>query len=226
MPQRANAGMDPWAVPQAYDNAKEFFNTGMSWSNSVNIRQAFDRGNYSFSLGNTTTDGIVPSTGMDRYNAKLSGTAQLHKNWQTGFSGNYVASKITKQTAANSGIMATVYGAPPSYDLAGIPSHIEGDPYTQNNFRGGSFDNAYWAVENNEFTERSQRFFGNTYIQYNTRFNTDNHQLTVKWQGGVDSYTTNYTDLWGYGHIRPITRTYGDTAMLEEEARSRNTIIP
>ena len=187
-------------MPQAYDNAKEFFNTGMSWSNSVNIRQAFDRGNYSFSLGNTTTDGIVPSTGMDRYNAKLSGTAQLHKNWQTGFSGNYVASKITKQTAANSGIMATVYGAPPSYDLAGIPSHIEGDPYTQNNFRGGSFDNAYWAVENNEFTERSQRFFGNTYIQYNTRFNTDNHQLTVKWQGGVDSYTTNYTDLWGYGH--------------------------
>ena len=128
VPQRANAGMDPWAVPQAYDNAKEFFNTGMSWSNSVNIRQAFDRGNYSFSLGNTTTDGIVPSTGMDRYNAKLSGTAQLHKNWQTGFSGNYVASKITKQTAANSGIMATVYGAPPSYDLAGIPSHIEGDP--------------------------------------------------------------------------------------------------
>ena len=200
VPQRANAGMDPWVVPQAYDNAKEFFNTGMSWSNSVNIRQAFDRGNYSFSLGNTTTDGIVPSTGMDRYNAKLSGTAQLHKNWQTGFSGNYVASKITKQTAANSGIMATVYGAPPSYDLAGIPSHIEGDPYTQNNFRGGSFDNAYWAVENNEFTERSQRFFGNTYIQYNTRFNTDNHQLTVKWQGGVDSYTTNYTDLWGYGH--------------------------
>ena len=200
VPQRANAGMDPWAVPQAYDNAKDFFNTGMSWSNSVNIRQAFDRGNYSFSLGNTTTDGIVPSTGMDRYNAKLSGTAQLHKNWQTGFSGNYVASKITKQTAANSGIMATVYGAPPSYDLAGIPSHIEGDPYTQNNFRGGSFDNAYWAVENNEFTERSQRFFGNTYIQYNTRFNTDNHQLTVKWQGGVDSYTTNYTDLWGYGH--------------------------
>ena len=200
VPQRANAGLDPWAVPQAYDNAKDFFNTGMSWSNSVNIRQAFDRGNYSFSLGNTTTDGIVPSTGMDRYNAKLSGTAQLHKNWQTGFSGNYVASKITKQTAANSGIMATVYGAPPSYDLAGIPSHIEGDPYTQNNFRAGSFDQPYWAVENNEFVERSQRFFGNAYIQYNTRFNTDNHQLTVKWQGGVDSYTTNYTDLWGYGH--------------------------
>ena len=200
VPQRANAGLDPWAVPQAYDNAKDFFNTGMSWSNSVNIRQAFDRGNYSFSLGNTTTDGIVPSTGMDRYNAKLSGTAQLHKNWQTGFSGNYVASKITKQTAANTGIMCTVYGAPPSYDLAGIPSHIEGDPYTQNNFRAGSFDQPYWAVENNEFVERSQRFFGNAYIQYNTRFNTDNHQLTVKWQGGVDSYTTNYTDLWGYGH--------------------------
>ncbi len=29
---------------------------------------------------------------------------------------------------------ATVYTAPISYTMAGIPSHIEGDPYTQNTF--------------------------------------------------------------------------------------------
>lgn len=46
--------------------------------------------------------------------------------------------------------MATVYGAPSSYDLGGIPSHIDGDPYTQNTYRStGGFDGAYWAVENN-----------------------------------------------------------------------------
>lgn len=48
--------------------------------------------------------------------------------------------------------MATVYGAPSSYDLGGIPSHIDGDPYTQNTYRStGGFDGAYWAVENNSF---------------------------------------------------------------------------
>ena len=68
--QRAAAGLDPWATPQAYNNAKDFYNTGVTWSNSVNVAQAFDKGNYAFSLGNTHSDGIVPSTGMNRYNAK------------------------------------------------------------------------------------------------------------------------------------------------------------
>ena len=77
VPQRAAAGLDPWATPQAYNNAKDFFQTGVTWSNSVNVAQSFDKGNYSFSLGNTTSDGIVRSTGMDRYNVKLSGEALL-----------------------------------------------------------------------------------------------------------------------------------------------------
>ena len=201
VPQRAAAGMDPWATPRTYDNAKEFFNTGVNWSNNVNVAQSFDKGSYSFSLGNTTSTGIVPSTGLDRYNVKLNAQAQLSEQWSTGFSGNFITSKIKKQTGANNGIIATVYGAPASYDLAGIPSHIEGDPYTQNTYRGtGGFDAAYWAVDNNEFTERSHRFFGNAYAQYTTKFGTENHKLDVKYQLGTDSYTTNYRDLWGYGH--------------------------
>ncbi|MGL5957071.1 MAG: SusC/RagA family TonB-linked outer membrane protein [Phocaeicola sp.] len=199
--QRALAGLDPWATPQAYDNIKDFFKTGVTWSNSANITQAFDKGNYSFSLGNTTQDGIVPNTGMDRYNAKLAADAKLHNNWSTGFTGNFVTSKLNKQTSANNGIVATVYGAPASYDLAGIPSHVAGNPYTQNTYRStGGFDAAYWAVENNEFIERSQRFYGNTYLKYDTKFNTDNHNLSIKYQLGIDSYTTDYTDSWGYGH--------------------------
>ena len=205
VPQRAAAGLDPWAYPQAYDNIKDFFQVGTTWSNNVNVAQAFDKGHYSFSIGNTTQDGIIPNTGMDRYNAKMSAEARLHENWTTGFSGNYVNSKISKQTSANTGILATVYGAPASYDLAGIPDHVEGDPYTQNTFRSTSgFDGPYWAVKNNEFLERSQRFFGNTYVKYSTKFNTENHKLDVKYQIGVDSYTTNYTDSWGYGHANGL----------------------
>ena len=197
VPQRAAAGLDPWATPQAYNNAKDFFQTGVTWSNSVNV--AFDKGNYSFSLGNTTSDGIVRSTGMDRYNVKLSGEAQLHDNWTTGFNGNFVTSKIKKQGTANDGVTATVYTAPISYTMAGIPSHIEGDPYTQNTFRENWIDDGNWACDNNSFTERSQRFFGNAFLKYSTKFGTDNHKLDVKYQIGDDAYTTNYSDIYGYG---------------------------
>lgn len=199
--QRAKAGQDPWVKPGVYDNANDFFETALTQNNSLNIAQAFDKGNFSLSLGNTNSNGIIPSTGLDRYNAKMSAEAQLSKNWKAGFAGNFVTSKLTKQSSANNGIVATVYPAPPSYDLAGIPSYIKGDPYTQNTYRATSaFDAAYWAIDNNQFTERSQRFFGNVYTEYSTNFNSDNQKLVVKYQLGNDAYSTNYSDVWGYGH--------------------------
>ena len=199
VPQLAAAGMNPWATPQAYNNMKDFFETGVSWSNNVNVAQRFDKGNYSFSLGNTTSNGIVPSTGMDRYNVKMSAEAQLHPNWTTGFNGNFVTSKISKQSTANTSVVATIYNAPVSYNMAGIPSHIEGDPYTQNTYRDSWIDDAYWAVDNNQFSERSQRFFGNAFVKYTTKFGTDNHKLDIKYQIGDDAYTTNYSEIYGYG---------------------------
>lgn len=125
----------------------------------------------------------------------------LSKNWTTGFSGNFVNSTITKQSSANDGVVATVYGAPASYDLAGILPHLATDPYTQNTYRGTSgFDGAYWAINNNKFSEKTQRFFGTTFAQFNTDLGTDNQKLVLKYQLGADSYTTNYADVWGYGH--------------------------
>lgn len=198
-PKHAAAGLDPWVTPAAYDNVKDFFKTGNAWTNNVTISQNLGRGDYSFSLGNTSQNGIVKNTGMERYNAKFNGNLKINSYFSTGFSGNFVASKIKKQSGANDGLMATLWGAPPSYDLKGIPSHAAGDPYTQVHFRSLTFDNPYWAVENNEFSERSQRFFGNAYLRFEYPIN-ENMKLDVKYQLGDDAYTTTYKDMFGYGH--------------------------
>lgn len=199
--QRALAGLDPWATPQTYNNIEDFFNIGHTYTNSINVVQALEKGNYAVTLGNTNSNGTIPSTGMNRYNAKISGEAILSPHFTTGFTGNIVNSKITKQSSANNGIVATLYGAPASYDLAGIPSNIAGDPYTQNTYRGTSgFDGVYWAVKNNQFLEKTQRFFGSTFLQFSSGLGTTNQKLNLKYQIGTDSYTTNYVDLFGYGH--------------------------
>jgi TonB-linked SusC/RagA family outer membrane protein len=198
--QRSLAGLDPWATPQVYHNAKDFFSTGLTWSNSVNVAKSFDGGNFSVSLGSANQDGIIPTTGMDRYNAKFSADLNLDKHWDVGFSGNFVSTSVSKATGANDGIIATIYGAPPSYDFAGIPSYVEGNPYSQNTYRGTTgFDGAYWFIDNNKFTEKTQRFFGNTYTNYATTFANES-KLNIKYQIGIDSYSTDYTDLFGYGH--------------------------
>ncbi len=199
-PQRANAGMDPWTTPAVYNNIKEFFNVGHTWNNSLNVAQAWDKSSYSLSLGSSNQEGIIPTTGMDRYNAKLTAEARLHDNWKSGFAANYINTSISKMPTANDGIVATIYPAPANYDLAGIPAHYKNDPYTQNNYRAGSFPAAYWSIDNNEFTESTNRFFGNAFAEYATKLHTENHKLAVKYLIGTDSYTTNYQDLWGYGN--------------------------
>jgi len=200
VPQRAAAGLDPWATPQAYNNVADFFQLGYTNSNSVNVSQNLGGASYSFSLGNSNSEGIVPSTGLDRYNVKLTTEIKLSDHFTTGGTGNFVTTKISKQTGANNGLMAVVFPAPPSYDLAGIPSHVDGDPYTQNNYRGtAGFDAAYWAIENNKFLENTQRFFGSTFLKYSTKL-AEGQNLDVKYQIGTDSYATDYSDIWGYGH--------------------------
>lgn len=199
VPQKAKAGLDPWTTPGVYNNVKDFFDTGVTWNNSFNLAQATEKTTYSISLGSSTQNGIIPETGMDRYTGKVGAETKLHSQWIAGFVGNFVSTSIDKAPTANSGILATVFGAPASYDLAGIPYYAAGNPYSQVNYRLGSFENPYWAVHNNKFTEKTDRFYGNAYGNYTTKFDSSDKKMNVRYQLGTDSYTTHYTDSWGYG---------------------------
>lgn len=222
VPQRAAAGLDPWQTPQVYNNVKDFFQTGHTFSNSVNVAQGFEKGSFSITLGNANQRGIIPTTGLDRYNAKFSGEAKLSDHFTTGFNVNVVNSKLTKQTSANNGVVATLYPAPPSYDLKGIPSNVLNNPYAQNTYRSTSgFDGIYWALKNTEFLERNQRFFGNAYLQFTSGLGTTNQKLTVKYQIGGDTYTTNYRDVFGYGHNNGL----GEISLNDITNNSINSLI-
>ncbi|MFA7582946.1 MAG: SusC/RagA family TonB-linked outer membrane protein [Proteiniphilum sp.] len=198
VPQRENAGLDPWVLPQVYNNWDEYYQTGITSTSGVNLSQATDKGNFSFGLGYTDQEGIALNTGMNRINAKAAAETQLSDHFTLGFSANYAITDIDKLSGANDGSLAGVLGAPPSYDLEGIPFHIPGDPYTQIYYRSLTFDNPYWVAKNNTFNEKTNRFFGNGYLQYATKL-TEAMSLDVKYQLGLDNYTTHYQDIFGYG---------------------------
>ena len=197
-PQRAQAGLDPWTTPGVYENIKDFFKTGHTFSNSVSVAHNFGTGNFVFSLGNTNSTGIIDGTYLNRYNARFGSEARLNKYFTMGFNVNYVQSDMNKQTGANDGITAGLFHTPANYDLAGIPTHVPGDPYSQVMFRSLTFNNPYWATENNFFKEKSQRFYGNAFLNFKTNL-TANQTLNLKYQLGADAYTTAYQDIFGYG---------------------------
>jgi len=219
VPQRASAGLNPWATPRAYDNVDAFFNTGKTFNNYLNISNGNEKSSYSLSLGSVNQLGIVPHTGMNKYTANLGAQTTLSKHFKAGFSGHFVNEDITKAPTGSNGITATIYPAPPSYDLKGIPDHVAGDIYSPVNYRPSVYTNPFWTMERDLFEEKTNRFYGNGYVTYSTKFSS-NTSLDVKYQGGVDAYTTNYTDMYDYGDPSTIDGSVTQTTLTNSTFNS------
>lgn len=225
VPQREVMGLDPWVTPQAYDNVDDYFKTGYTISHNLNVSQSTGKTNYSFGFGTSTQDGFMPGTGMERYNLKLNANTKLNEEWNTGFSANYVQTKIDKASAANDSSLPGVFGAPSSYDLKGIGYSDPLNPYKQVFFRSSAFNNPYWAAEHNEFSEKTNRFYGNAFVEYAPKISVDEvHSLTFKYQLGLDSYTTNYRDVYEYGHAHTGTGSVDLTGITKDVVNSLFTM--
>ena len=94
-PKRAQAGLDGWTTPQIYDNVGDFLGTGFTENTNVNLSQSINGINYSFGVNNSHQNGIIPSTGMDRWGARGLVDWKINPQWNTGFSMNYSSTKIT-----------------------------------------------------------------------------------------------------------------------------------
>lgn len=223
VPQRATAGLDPWVSPKVYDNFGDFFKTGITVNNSLSITQANDKSNYAFSLGSSNQDGFIPETGLTRYNAKASFSTKLGDDWRTGFVGNYVNTKIQKATSANDSSVAGAFASPVSYNLKGNGFESPTDPYKQIYYRPTGFNNPYWAAAHNIFDEQTDRFYGNSYIEFTPSISMDNkHKITFRYQLGADIYTTNYRDIEEYGNKQT---TEGHLNIYGISSRTVNSLL-
>ena len=186
-----------WVDPVAYDNPKEFFGTGSTWYNGINVSNSTAFGNYLFGVSSTNQTGVVPNTGMDKKNAKVSANIRLGNKWTIGMNGNYSDTQIDRMPSGNSSTLFTVFGSPPSFDLMGTPYHMEGPlgKYRQISYRRGAVgENPRWAQENNKWNEATKRFFGNSLIEYNPV-----DWVKVKYQLGIDTYSTDNEDIYQMG---------------------------
>ncbi len=216
-PQLAAAQLDPWVIPQLFNNWSDYFKTGYSITNNINVSQAMEAGNFALGLSQTSQSGIAAPSGMNRWNARASAERKLNKNFNAGFSSNFSKTDIDKLSSGNDASLAGVLAAPTSYNLKGYPYNIPGDPYTQIYYRGvNPFDNPLWAAEHNVFKEKTNRFFGNGYINYVARLG-DLMNLKFRYQLGIDSYTTHFQDIFEYGHA-------GNTGFMDNYGISSSTV--
>lgn len=195
-PKLEQAGVDAWVYPKVYDNVGDFFKTGFTENTSLSITQALSNATYSFAINNSYSSGVVPTTDMNRWNVRGLVDWKLAREWKTGFSANYSSVSIHSAPGANNAIVNSVYQAPAEYNLKDTPFHVPGDPTSQVSYRPTVYDNPYWWAENNKYYQRTNRGFGNAYLEYFHTFGSENNMsITVREQAGLDVYTTSDSDI-------------------------------
>ena len=202
-PKYAAAGLSGWAKPQTHDNVGDFFKTGFTQNSTFNISQRKNDVSYSFSVSDTYQKGVIPSTGMTRTGARGAVDWKVNDQWKTGFSANYSSVKIKSAPGANSGIVNVVYSAPAEYDLKGTPYHKPGDPTSQILFRATNFNNPYWWADNDEYSQHTNRVFGNAYAEFSPKLNWGkNYKIVFREQAGIDMYTSNDSEIAEVGSAK------------------------
>lgn len=192
--------------PKVYDNITPFFKNGNSFKNSADVTFNTGVGTIAIGIGAHNQGGIIPNTGMNKYNGKVKGFFNLSEKLDIMVSANIADVHIDKSaTGSNySNPLLTLYFAPVSYDLWGTPYEYDDDPYSQHHYRKIA-DNPRWSVKHNKFFEDTKRLFGDVELNYKL---TD--WLKATYRLGTDYFKTDGKDIYSLGSGYTGGRSYPD----------------
>ncbi|MXO05945.1 SusC/RagA family TonB-linked outer membrane protein [Flavobacterium sp. HBTb2-11-1] len=169
------------------DNIRDFYNTGILSTQSVNLSGGGDTSDFSLVFSNVNSDGVVP-TDVD-----------LYKKQSIGFNGGIKGKRLTLRTALNyvyknQGVVNTGQGddagqgSTLQQDLLQIPrdvSVVDLKDYKNNIFNTPDYyftpyaTNPYFSINENSTKIYGHNIFGNVNLSYKI---TD--KLTATWQIG------------------------------------------
>ncbi|RPD50550.1 SusC/RagA family TonB-linked outer membrane protein [Paracnuella aquatica] len=72
------------------DNARDFFNTGLTLNNTISFSKATDNMNLRFSYGNVDVRGLLPTTSLKRNTFNLNGSIDLNEHFTVSGNINYI----------------------------------------------------------------------------------------------------------------------------------------
>lgn len=184
--QSASGGVTP------YDHYS-FFQRGRRLNNSVTLSGGGKTTSYYLSLSNLQDEGIVPLNRFDRTTVRMTGTGQISTNLKMTSSIAYSSSGgyRVQQGSNTSGLMLGLLRTPPSFDNSNgsddptDPSAYLNADGSQRNYRaGGGYDNPYWTINQNPFTDDVNRVFGYTKLDWSPV-----EGLLVSYRYGLDQYS-------------------------------------
>ncbi|MBA4410117.1 MAG: SusC/RagA family TonB-linked outer membrane protein [Bacteroidota bacterium] len=174
----------------AYDNVRNYFDTGINFNNNVSLQQQFNQTSIYSSITSTNDKSMIPGAELNRTNLLTRAITKLgdKENWIVDTKIQYIKANamnrpLVGHNASNS--FRTMYLLPVSMDITGFknPKNELGQMIW---YGGGNAVNPYWGSEFNLNEDTRDRFIFHGSLKH---IITD--WLDVEVKAGSDLYTTN-----------------------------------
>jgi TonB-linked SusC/RagA family outer membrane protein len=195
----------PW-VSNPDSVIDDFYNTGLTTTNSVSLNGASDKATYRISMGLTDAEGIIYNTDLTKYNFSGNVNFDLGDRWNAGVTAMYIKSTSDNRNAVGYGdvdnqIGQLVWGArqvdwSALRDWQSLPMIETNNAgiYTPLNWNLNFNNNPFWALDNNLHPWERNRWVGSVNLGYEI-----SDSFTVSGQTGIDYFDDS----------RQVQRRYG-----------------
>nr|WP_315202135.1 SusC/RagA family TonB-linked outer membrane protein [uncultured Flavobacterium sp.] len=172
------------------DNLDNFFKNGTTFTNNFALSGGGENGVFRLGFGNLQQTGVVPNTSLKKTNFSVSADYNITDKLKAGADVKYSnTGGVRAQKGSNvAGIMLSLLRAPASYDLRDYQT----PQGTNKNYLSG-YDNPYYTVYNNEYTDETNREIISGHITYN-----QSKAFNALVRAGVDTYTTHAQQNYSY----------------------------
>ena len=165
----------PWVAPA--NDVEDFFETGVTYNNSVSFSGADDKGQFRMSLSSVNTDGYMPNSSLDKYTVSFSGSKKLTDKFTVNAGISYVNTAAVGRPETGYGdnnvmVQFTQWGQR-QLDMERLKNYKNADGSQRGWNRTSAYDptlafseNPYW-IRNENFTEDERnRYIGNIGLTY------------------------------------------------------------
>jgi TonB-linked SusC/RagA family outer membrane protein len=175
---------------QAYDNIKDFFQTGVTQNYNVAFSGGGDSGTFRASLGHVDQSGIIPNTSLKKSTFNVVADYNLTDKLKAGADVLFTnTTGLRAQKGSNvAGVMLSLLRMPTTYD---VRDYETSQGYNKNYYP--YYDNPLYTVYNNPYTDETNRVILNGHLNYNY-----SKWFNAVLRGGVDTYTTHAQQDYSY----------------------------
>ena len=175
------------------DNVREFFETGLSFTNSLSINGGSDKSAYYFSYSNISWDGIFPgeSDTYSKHAISMRSSHEVSKWFRTSGSFNYIKknNSFVPTGQGEQSVYNMVMQTPRDISLRELED-IENEYNTVDNHYSLYTVNPFHILNNNGNSNNEDRFFGSFDFDFDLA-----KDLRLKWRVGAD-ISNEQRKLW------------------------------